>query len=106
MGAVYISKSEKYLYSQNIKYQVENINPYLANGSSLYIERRAKPLSKFSEMRYGNMPNDNGNLILSIDEKNKLTNENIGIQKFIKKFIGASDYIQGKQRYCLWIPQY
>lgn len=103
IGLSNISKDKKYLYNQNIKLQVENINPYLATGSSLYIERKAKPLSKFPDMRYGNMPNDNGNLILSSDEKNKLID--IGnANKFIKKFVGASDYIQGKERYCLWIP--
>lgn len=103
IGLANISKDKKFLYNQNIKHQVENINPYLANGSSLYVVRRPKPLSNFPDMRYGNMPNDNGNLILTADEKNKLINIS-DANKFTKRFIGASDYIQGKERYCLWIP--
>ena len=103
IGLSNISKNKKYILNQNIKHEVQNINSYLTDGNTIYVQRASKPLSKFPEMRYGNMPNDKGNLILSLDEKNTLINNSKNSMKFIKKFIGASDYIRGKQRYCLWI---
>ena len=49
------------------------------------------------------MPLDGGNLILSQDEKEDLINENTIFKKFIRPFMGAEEFINGKKRYCLWI---
>ena len=97
------SDKTKYLYKKNIKQSTKSINPYLTNGNTVYVRRASKSLSKFPEMKYGNMPNDKGNLILSVEEKNTLISTSKNAIKFIKEFIGASDYIRGNKRFCLWI---
>jgi type II restriction/modification system DNA methylase subunit YeeA len=94
----------KYIFNDNIKHQVKNINSYLINASDVIVRGLSKPISKVPNMKYGNMPNDDGNLVLSEEEKNVLINNEHGTSKWIKSFIGASEYIRGEKRYCLWIP--
>lgn len=97
------SNKSKYIYNNNIKSQVQNISPYLTSGNTVYVKRSSKSVSNFPEMKYGNMPNDKGNLILSPAEEESLNKEFPNAKKFLKKFIGASDFIRGNERYCLWI---
>ena len=49
------------------------------------------------------MPADGGKLILSTEEKNQLIEEMPLAEKFIKPLIGAEDFINGKQRWCIWL---
>ncbi len=49
------------------------------------------------------MPIDGGNLILSEDEKNHLIEEYPDSSQFIRKFIGASEFMRSTYRWCLWL---
>ena len=49
------------------------------------------------------MPNDGGYLILNIQERNALIATNPELGKFIKKFIGAEEFLRGTQRWTIWI---
>ena len=51
----------------------------------------------------GNVPYDNGHLILNNEEKEKLLSNDNRSKKFIKKLVGADEFINGIPRYCLWI---
>ena len=48
---------------------VQNINPFLVEGKDITVENRKSPICKVPEMNYGSMPIDEGNLILSNEEK-------------------------------------
>lgn len=92
------------IYSETYSEQVSKISPYLTPGTTSFITRRSNPLCRdFPDMRFGNMPNDNGNLILTDDEKNDLINKYPNVAKFIKKYVGAKGFINGTHRYCLYI---
>lgn len=54
-------------------------------------------------MNFGSMPNDGGNLLLSQDEKDEILAKYPNADKFIKQFMGADEFINGKLRYCLWL---
>lgn len=97
------SNNSKYLFTNNLKKEAKNINPYLVESSNVVVLGRSKPLSNFPEMRYGNMPNDGGNLILSSDEKENILSNTSVKKNWIKEFIGASEFIRGNQRFCLWL---
>ena len=97
------SNSPKYLYQNNYKKLAKNINPYLMDSSNIIVDGRSKPISDFPEMKFGNMPNDGGGLILTEDDKNKLINEFPTAERFIKILLGSSEYIRGNKRYCFWI---
>ncbi|DAB30020.1 MAG TPA: SAM-dependent methyltransferase, partial [Sulfurimonas sp. UBA12504] len=103
VGLANISKNSKYLYNQNIKHQVENINPYLASGNTIYVQRSPKPLSKLPEMLYGNMPLEGTFLRFTEEEKNTFEEIESGISKFIKKVVGGEELLKGHRRYCFWI---
>lgn len=96
------SKLEKYLFSESRKYVANNINAYLANAQNIIVEKRNKLLSSFPEMVKGSSPTDGGNLLLSLLEKNNLLNSNLP-QRLIKRYVGAFEFINDDERYCLWL---
>jgi hypothetical protein len=83
--------------------EVKNISPYLAPGSDLCIAKRQRPLCNVPEMRCGNKPTDDGNFILTDAEKDVLLREEPGAKKFLRRFTGSQEFINGNMRWCLWL---
>lgn len=94
---------EKFIFRNNIKQISKNINPYLTNTENVIIRQRSTPLSQFPEMIIGSKISDDGNLLLENDEKEELLNKNAGLSKFIKKYIGAKEFVGGYYRHCIHI---
>jgi len=84
--------------------KVKNISPYLIDSESVYAIQRTESLSKLPKMILGSSGFDGGYLLLSIDEKNKLIESNPQSEKYIKRFMSGDDFLNDKNRYCLWIP--
>ena len=103
IGLGNISTLPKYIFRNNIKYNVSQINPYLLNAPTVIIKKMQKPISKLPIMVFGDAPKDGGYLILSTEEKDNLISENSEVESLIKKYIGAYEYLNGKDRWCLWI---
>ena len=103
IGLRNISNRSKYLYSDNIKHEVKNINAYLVNAENIIVHKRSKPLSKIPPMCFGSMANDEGNLFFTEDEFVKLKNENNPAVKYIRPAINGADFLRGNSKYCLWI---
>jgi hypothetical protein len=80
-----------------------NINPYLIEAPTVFIERRTKPLCDAPEMVFGSMPNDGGNLIIEAKELEGFLSAEPKAAKFIKRFVGADEFINNIPRYCLWL---
>jgi hypothetical protein len=78
-----------------------NINPYLVDAPTMFIGSRSRPLSSVPEMSFGNMPNDGGHLFVSKEEVDSL--EVVVRETLIRRFVGAYEFINGKERYCLWM---
>jgi len=94
----------KYIYSGVHKTIATNISPYLTNGDNIFIERKSNILSNFlTHMSIGSMARDGGHLILSPDEKDKLLELDSEIKNIIRPLFGSLEFIQGKERFCLWI---
>jgi hypothetical protein len=83
--------------------KVKNINPYLVEGSDLVILSRRKTISSVPEINFGSMPNDGGHLILSQSEKEELVKNEPDSEKWIRRYTGAQEFINGYSRYCLWL---
>ena len=81
----------------------DNINPYLVDGPNLVVEAARKPLNNLAQMLFGNMPRDGGHLIVSSEEKEIDSQQDPIFAKYVRRFVGSEDLIQGKTRYCLWI---
>ena len=96
------SKKRK-IYSNGTIQEANNINGYLLDAPTVFIESRTKPLCKVTQIIKGNMPNDNGNLILSIEERTKLIQKYPNSEPLIKELLGADEFLNNKKRYCLWL---
>lgn len=88
---------------QDVVKHAETINAYLVAGKNVIVEKSAKPLNGLHEMDFGNKPVDGGNLLLTRTQMNKLGLNEAQKAKFIKQIYGSEEFINGKQRYCLWI---
>ncbi len=95
--------NEKYLYSDGIRQHVSNINPYLIDAPTIFIESRKTPISNVPEMVYGNKPTDGGFLFLTPQEKIEVIKKEPSLTKYIKQIYGAKEYINNIERYCLWL---
>ncbi|WP_375599634.1 class I SAM-dependent DNA methyltransferase [Devosia sp. Naph2] len=83
--------------------RVSNINAYLIPGQRIIVEPRSKAADDRGFMIRGNMPTDGGNLLLSESEKLALHISSPEADRYVKKFVGAQELINGIQRYCIWI---
>ena len=80
------SQNQKYLFNENVKRKVNNINAYLVDSSNIFIKKRGIPLTTFlPEICFGSMPNDGGFLILNTIEKENLIDQFPSSKTFIKK---------------------
>ena len=93
----------KILIDGTIKKEVNFINAYLIEGSNIIIERRNKSISRLPEMPKGNMPYDGGNLIFTDVEHKELSAKFPSSVKYFKRLMGASEFLDNVERWCLWI---
>ena len=103
VGYGYQERKIKTIYSSKQPRTVANINPYLIEAETCFIEDRKKPICKVPPMVFGSMPNDGGNLFLSEEEKIDLIKKDTANKDFIRPFLGAEEFINNKKRYCLWL---
>ena len=82
---------------------VQNINPYLIDGEIIFIKSRSKPLCKVPPMCFGSMPRDGGHLIIEAKDVDIFLRDEPAAEKFIRRYVGANEFIKGKLRYCLWL---
>ena len=99
----YKNKKEKKIFSSNSTKKVEHINPYLVNAENIVVTTREHPICNVLEMNKGSQPTDGGFLLLNEKEKNELVKDNPLAQKWIRPFIGAEEFLNGKKRWCLWL---
>lgn len=103
IGLRALSKQPKYLYSSGQVQQVENINPYLANGKDIVVEKRSSPLSSLQQMSRGDAPTDNGNFMLTPKERSELLAQFPECVPLVKRVWGANELIKDVERWCLWL---
>lgn len=97
-------RDKKILFDSDKQAQVvDNINPYLVNAPTVFIENRSKPISNAPEMNYGSMPIDDGHLILEKEDVIAILAENPANNIMIRKYVGGAELIQNKERWCLWL---
>lgn len=103
VGVADVQERKKYIYSDAARKEVANINPYLSPGDTVIVARASEPISELSVMFGGNIPRDQGNLLLSTDEARTLLDDFPAAKPLIRPIVGSAEFINGLQRYCLWI---
>jgi hypothetical protein len=81
----------------------KNINPYLVDATNVAINKRNTPICHVPEMHYGSMANDDGHLLLDINEKEELTRAYPQVVELIRPFMGGQEFLNAEERWCLWL---
>ena len=110
IGFSTIEKTDKYLFissdknGNQIMKKVTKISPYLNNSNDIIVESRSKPLCAVSKMIYGNIPRDGGFYTFETKEDvEDFLKLEPNAKKYIHKFIGSREYINGIYRYILFL---
>lgn len=85
--------------------KVEFINGYLLGAKSVFIESRATPIEDVFEMGIGNKPIDGGNYLFNEEEMHSFIEIEPSSKKYFKKWFGAQEFINRKNRFCLWLGE-
>ena len=104
VGFSYMDSQHKIIYlndQQNI--EADNINGYLLDAPNIFIEKRMTPLCDVPMITLGGQPIDDGNLVLTIEEKEELLRREPQAAEFIRPYMMGKDFIERKSRYCLWL---
>jgi hypothetical protein len=84
--------------------QVEQINAYLLNAKNVFVTAAKVPLALDALITDGSGALDGGHLILSNDEYRSLsTDAGVSLERFVRPYLGSSEFIRGTTRWCLWI---
>jgi len=83
---------------------VKHINAYLVGAQDIYVKKKRKPFGAVPLVIKGFQPTDHGNLILDDEQKAYLLKEDPSAERWIRPFITAREFIHGKNRWCLWLP--
>lgn len=102
VGLDFVEGGVRQIFSGSDKRYVEHINPYLTDHKVDFVSASRKPLFSTVSMDYGVYYSKSAGLILDFEEVEQL--HRIGIpNRWIKRFLGSTEYINGKERYCLWL---
>lgn len=96
-------KKNKYLFANEKRNEVTHINGYMVEGDDVYIDKRNKPLCDVPSINLGGQAIDDGNLILTQQEKDELVDKEPIIQKYIRPYMMGKDFLARKTRFCLWL---
>ena len=98
-----IARTDKLIFEGNRHQSATYINGYLLPAPDVFLNSRGKALHGFPSMIQGNKPWDGGHLILSAEERYSLISKYPQSEKLIKTFLGSYEFINKKERFCLWL---
>ncbi len=97
------NSSKRRIYVDGRFKEVNNINAYLLDAPDEFICNRTKPLWNVPQMTTGNRPADGGNLIIEKEDYEEFIRKEPQAQPYIKKLVGSTEFINNKERWCLWL---
>lgn len=104
VGFSFINKNDRYIFDNGRITKTNNINAYLVSAENAFIESRRVPICNVPKMDFGSMPNDGGHLSdFSTEDKDKIVLKYPKAKKFFKPILGATEFINAKERWCLWL---
>jgi hypothetical protein len=97
------SSGTKKIFDGDLQIVAQNVSPYLIDMDNVIVAAMRQPLHGLPELKFGNMPYDNGALILSSLERDQLISAFPQAERLVRRLLGAEELINGKARWCLWI---
>lgn len=102
----YHKDSKKTIFtSDTTSEDAKNINGYLLDAPSIFISKRTRPISDVPSINLGGQPIDDGNLVLTEEEKEQLLNIEPQAAPYIRHYMMGKDFINRQPRYCLWLDK-
>ena len=80
-----------------------NINPYLVDALDVVLDNRRTPIFPVPEIGIGNKPIDGGHYLFTDAEKAEFLQREPQAEKWFRRWLGADEFINGYQRWCLWL---
>ena len=81
----------------------KKLNGYLADAPTVFIAQRFSPLSRIPAMQAGGKPTGKA-LLFGPEEREKMISRTPSIASVIRRFSMGEEFINGKERFCLWMP--
>ncbi len=103
VGFSLINNAKKKLFNDKQVLEVDNINPYLPPAPNIIVEPQTQSSYDVPPMIVGSCPTDGGNLIIEADDYDEFIKMEPASKNFIRPYIGSEEFINGKQRFCLWL---
>ena len=97
------TKTSKQIFDDDSVRIVDSISPYLTAGANVIVQPSTTSISGLPKMTLGNVPKDDGGLLMTQDEMESLGLEPHQRGRWIRLALGSTEFIQGKLRYCLWL---
>lgn len=98
------SSKPRVIYSDERPRIVKHINAYLIEAPDVFVGSTKKAICNVPPVVFGSMPNDGGHLSdYSQEEKDKIVHDYPESIIAFKRFVGASEFINNKTRWCLWL---
>lgn len=98
------SSKPKLIFTDDISVPAENINGYLVDAPNVHARSRRAPISDVPKMTKGSQPTGK-DLLLEPSVFDDLRKNYPLALSFVKRFTGAEEYINGKERYCIWVEE-
>lgn len=96
-------KKKEIIDQSGVVVEAKNVNAYLIDADNVFVESRNNVLCDVPKMVTGNRPADGGNLIIEESDYDSFVAQQPEAIPYIKKLTGAMEYINNKNRYCLWL---
>jgi len=80
-----------------------NINPYLVDAPTVFLEKRRTPICASPEMTNGGKPTEGGNLLMNDAEKSALLAVEPQAEKWLRRYLMGDEFINNISRWCLWL---
>ncbi|MBQ3540692.1 MAG: class I SAM-dependent DNA methyltransferase [Phascolarctobacterium sp.] len=97
------NKKQRVLYDAGLVKTAKNINPYLVDAETVFVESVRTPLCNVQQMFLGCDFKDGDYYIFTEKEKEKFLLQEPQASEFIKPYMTGRDFINRKPRYCLWL---
>ncbi len=99
------SNKDKLIYSNGYFEKAKNINAYLLDAPSIFVEKRRKSICGMPEMTKGSQLIDGGNFVFnSEDDKNDFINQYPEAEPYVFEYCNADLFLNNRgKKYCLFL---
>ena len=96
-------KRKPIIFDGESQIEAKHINGYLIDMENVWVESNKKQISGAQKMCKGSQPT--GNLFVTLEERSNLIASYPDVLPYVRNFLGAMEFINGQERYCLWLKE-